>query len=63
MKTIQVLSLTTCSIEFNSKGQLKAVQSLHNELVADKQHDGAFSEALYIAIANKFNLKITYRNN
>ena len=63
MRTIQVLSLITCSIEFKSQGQLKAVESLHDELIEDKQHDGVFSEALYIAIAKKFNLKITYRNN
>ena len=57
----QVLSLTTCSIEFSSPEQLKAVQQLHNELTIDQPEDGAFSEAVYIAIAKKFNLKIMYR--
>lgn len=61
MKQIHILSLTTCSIEFNSQKQFKTVMNLHNELIADKQEDGAFSEAVYIAIAKKFNLKITYR--
>lgn len=61
MRQIFVLSLTTCSIEFNSQKQLKTVIELHNELIVDKQEDGAFSEAVYIAIAKKFNLKITYR--